>query len=73
MFQGEGISQFEGEMRKVTTMFLLVDFCAPHAHFTIWWSHSVSVRGLPLCGGTAVAPRSFHLTITALTIDWVQC
>ena len=32
-------------------------------------SHSVRLCGLPL-RGWAVAPRHFHFTITALTVDW---
>jgi len=30
---------------------------------------SVSLRGLPLCGRAVVAPRRFHFTIIALTVD----
>ena len=32
-------------------------------------SHSVSLCGLPLHGWAVVAPRCFHFTITALTVD----
>ena len=32
-------------------------------------SRSVSLCGLPLCGWAVVAPRCFHFTITALTVD----
>ena len=31
---------------------------------------SVSFCGLPLRGWAVVAPRRFHFTITALTVDW---
>ena len=33
------------------------------------WSRSVSLCGLPLCGWAVVAPRCFHFTITALTVE----
>jgi hypothetical protein len=37
--------------------------------FRTRWSRSVSLGGLPLCGWAVVAPRCFHFTITALTVD----
>ena len=50
--------------------------------FSTWWPHSVSLCGLPLRGWAVVAPRPFHFTITALTVDqgnssgaeiWLTC
>ena len=37
--------------------------------FSTWRSRSVSLCGLPLRGWAVVAPRHFHFTITALTVD----
>jgi hypothetical protein len=37
--------------------------------FSTWGSRSVSLCGLPLRGWAVVAPRCFHLTITALTVN----
>ena len=37
--------------------------------FSTWQSRSVSLCGIPLCGWAVVAPRCFHFTITALTVD----
>jgi hypothetical protein len=37
--------------------------------FRTRWSHSVSLCGLPLRGWAVVAPRRFHFTIAALTVD----
>jgi hypothetical protein len=39
-------------------------------HFSTQRSHSVSLCGLPLHRWAVVAPRHFHFTITALTVDW---
>jgi hypothetical protein len=39
------------------------------ALFSTRQSHSVSLCGLSLCGRAVVAPRRFHFTITALTVD----
>ena len=38
-------------------------------YFSIRRSHSVSLCGLPLRGWDIVAPKRFHFTITALTVD----
>ena len=44
--------------------------CCNHAtRLNTRWPRSVSLCGLPLCGLAAVAPRRFHFTITALTVD----
>jgi hypothetical protein len=37
--------------------------------FSIRQSHSVSMCGQPLCSWAVVDPRSFHFTITVLTVD----
>jgi hypothetical protein len=39
-------------------------------NFSTRRSCSVSLCGLPLCRWAVVAPRRFHFTITALTVDW---
>ena len=41
-------------------------------HFSTRWSCSVSLCGLLLCGGAVVAPRRFHFTIKALTVDRIS-
>ena len=38
--------------------------------FSTQRSRSVNLCGLPLRGWAVVAPSHFHLTITALTVDW---
>ena len=37
--------------------------------FSTWQSRSLSLLGLPLCSWAVVAPRHFHFTIAALTVD----
>ena len=39
------------------------------AWFSIQWSSTVSLCGLPLHGWDVVSPRHFQITITALTVD----
>jgi hypothetical protein len=42
-------------------------------HYALQCSRSVSLCGLPLCGRAIIAPRRFHFTITALTVDRRSC